>query len=129
MAGKLWAGLLRAALLGGSLLAGASSAFAQSAQAAEGAALYKTHCTLCHGANGRGGQGFAQPIWGAGNDLKKFNTVQGLIEYIQLTMPFDNPQKLDDRQKLAVIAFMLERNGTPYGSELSSVNASKISLK
>ena len=129
---KQTAGLLRAALLGATLLpAGGycSLAAAQSAQAAQGAALYNTHCTLCHGADGRRGQGFGNPIWGPGQGLGKFNTAQGLIEYIQLTMPFDNPQKMNDKEKLAVVAFLLERNGIPLGGELNHGSASKISIK
>ena len=39
------------------------------------------------------------------------------------------PQKLNDAQKLAVVAFLLERNGVSYGGELSANNASKLSLK
>ena len=39
---------------------------------------------MCHGENGRGGQGYANPIWGAGAQIKKFKNAQGLFEYHQL---------------------------------------------
>ncbi len=100
------------------------------AQAAEGAGLYQQHCAACHGADGRGGQGFPRPIWGAGHDLKKFGTAQGLFEYMQLLMPFDDPRKLDDAQKLALVAFLLERNAAlPPGTQLSPANAAGVPIK
>ena len=77
-----------------------------------GAQLYEQHCALCHGAEGRGGQGFAAPIWGTGHDIAKFGSARGLFEYVQLFMPFDNPQKINDEDKLAVTAFVLVSNGT-----------------
>ena len=77
-----------------------------------GAQIYQQHCALCHGAEGRGGQGFSRPIWGAGHDIAKFGSARGLFEYVQLLMPFDNPQKITDEDKLAVTAFVLVSNGT-----------------
>lgn len=98
-------------------------------QVAQGAALYQVHCVVCHGPTGRGGQGFPRPVWGSGHDLKKFTTAHGLYDYVQLTMPFDNPQKLTDAQKLAVVAFMLERNTTINAdTELTAANAPKIKI-
>ena len=120
--------LLAGAWLGGIL--SSNSALAQSSQNSEGAALYETHCVVCHGADGRGGQGFPRPVWGAGHDLKKFRTAQGLYEYIQLTMPFDNPQKMTDAQKLAVVAFLLERIGTITATtDINAGNMSKLAIK
>ena len=83
-----------------------------SSQFERGAQVYQQHCGLCHGPDGRGGQGFARPIWGAGHDIAKFGSARGLFDYVQLLMPFDDPQKVNDDDKLAVIAFMLVRNGT-----------------
>jgi mono/diheme cytochrome c family protein len=101
-----------------------------SAQVGQGARHYQEHCALCHGADGRGGQGFPRPIWGDGHDLKKFNTAQGLFEYVQLLMPFDDPQKLNDVQKLAVVAFLLERNANiAAGTELTPGNAARVAIR
>ncbi|MDW8469784.1 MAG: cytochrome c [Burkholderiales bacterium] len=97
------------------------------AQVARGAALYEAHCAVCHGQNGRGGQGFPRPIWGPGHDLRKFATAQGLFEYLQLTMPFDDPQKLNDAEKLAVVAFLLARNAAiREDGEITPANAATI---
>jgi len=81
-----------------------------SAQVKAGAKLYEQHCALCHGAEGRNATVFPRPIWGPGHDIAKFGNSRGLFEYVQLMMPFDNPQKMGDADKLAVAAFMLERN-------------------
>lgn len=118
-------------VLGASGLALAPEARAQGAekQTALGAEHYKQHCLLCHGADGQGGQGFPRPIWGKGHDLRKFKTAQGVFEYVQLQMPFDNPQKMTDADKLAVVAFMLVRGGMTMPGELTAGNASKIEVK
>lgn len=129
-----YTGAQRAAVYGAVFLAAgwpSQAAYGQQggSQAVTGAALYKTHCALCHGEDGRGGQGFPRPVWGTGHDLNKFGSALGLFEYIQLTMPFDGPQKLDDKQKMTIVAFLLERIGVGYGTELSGGNASTISLR
>jgi mono/diheme cytochrome c family protein len=80
-------------------------------QVRAGAALYAQHCALCHGERGRDATVFPRPIWGPGHDIAKFGTSRGLFEYIQLMMPFDDPRKIGDADKLAITAFMLERNG------------------
>jgi len=83
-----------------------------SPQVLEGARLYQQHCALCHGATGRDASVFPRPIWGAGHDIGKFGTAKGLFEYLQLLMPFDNPAKIDDASKTAIVAYMLVRNGS-----------------
>jgi cytochrome c len=82
-----------------------------SAQVLGGAGLYQQHCALCHGAKGRDASVFPRPIWGAGHDIGKFGSAKGLFEYLQLLMPFDNPAKIDDAAKTAIVAYMLVRNG------------------
>ena len=97
------------------MLGASTTCLAQTASKSQferGAQIYAQHCALCHGVEGRGGQGFAGPIWGAGHDIAKFGSARGLFEYVQLLMPFDNPQKITDEEKLAVVAFMLMNNGT-----------------
>jgi mono/diheme cytochrome c family protein len=90
-------------------------------QVSQGAQLYRQHCALCHGANGRDATVFPRPIWGPGHDIGKFATAKGLFEYLQLMMPFDDPSRLNDQQKTAIAAFMLVRNGSlPPDSTLPS---------
>jgi len=89
-----------------------------SPQVLQGAKLYQEHCALCHGQKGREASVFPRPIWGPGHDIGKFGTAKGLFEYVQMLMPFDNPAKIDDAAKTAIVAYMLVRNGNlkPDGS-------------
>ena len=102
-------------------------------QVEQGASLYQQHCALCHGVDGRGGGGFPRPIWGPGHDLTKFGSARGLYEYIQLLMPFDNPQKMTDAEKMAVVAFMLARNGNwkadAKDAALDSAQSGSVAIK
>jgi len=107
----------------------ASAANAQdSSQVMQGAALFKQHCSRCHGADGQGGEGFATPLWGKQSQIKKFKTADELYEYNIGVMPFDNPGVIDDKQKLAIVAFILanheviKRNETVDEKKLPKLN-------
>jgi mono/diheme cytochrome c family protein len=82
-----------------------------SPQIVQGKALFAEHCALCHGADGRQGQGFQTPIWGAQTQISKFGNALGLFEYNQMMMPFQDPTLLNDDQKLAIIAYILANHG------------------
>ena len=86
-------------------------------------------CALCHGANGRGGQGYANPIWGEGAQIRKFKHAQGLFEYHQLLMPFNDPTLLTDDQKWAVTAYLLANHGVLVrGDTLDPAKASQLTI-
>jgi mono/diheme cytochrome c family protein len=82
-----------------------------SPQVISGGNLYKAHCVLCHGVNGRDAVTFPRPIWGPGQDIKKFQTAKGLFEYLQMLMPFDDPNKIGDAEKTAITSFLMVKNG------------------
>ena len=82
-----------------------------SPQIIDGAKLYQSNCSVCHGVNGRDAVAFPRPIWGQGQDIKKFLTAKGLFDYLEMLMPFDDPNKINDQQKTAITAFMLLQNG------------------
>lgn len=103
---------------------------APSAQIAQGAALYAEHCSLCHGADGQRGAGFQTPIWGRGTQIAKFANAQGLFEYNQLLMPFDDPSKLTDEQKWAITAYILANHGAlPRDQTLGPANAPSLAVR
>jgi mono/diheme cytochrome c family protein len=82
-----------------------------SPQVVTGGNLYKVHCVACHGVNGRDAVTFPRPIWGQGQDIKKFQTAKGLFDYLQMLMPFDDPYKIGDTEKTAITAFLMVKNG------------------
>jgi mono/diheme cytochrome c family protein len=94
-----------------------------------GAKLYLQNCALCHGAKGGGATVFPRPIWGAGHDIGKFNTAKGLFEYIQMLMPFDDPAKVDDAGKTAIVGYMLMRNGNLKAAETLPLGGNQVAIK
>lgn len=113
------------------LVAMMSVAAAQdSAQVAKGKELYAEFCTLCHGVDGKRGEGFQTPIWGEGSLIApKFGNAQSLIDYMQI-MPFNDPTLLNETQKSAVVAYVLANHGAiPRSGEITPQNASTVPIK
>jgi mono/diheme cytochrome c family protein len=119
-----------ALLAGGGTLLTRAIAAQESKQVAEGRGHYVETCQLCHGQDGKRGEGFQTPIWGEGTMIgTKFGNAQALIDYMQL-MPFNDPALLDDNQKIAVVAFMLAQHGAIKPSDvLDPAKAAAIPIK
>jgi len=100
-----------------------------SAQIAGGAKLYQANCAACHGANGRDAVAFPRPIWGQGQDIKKFVTAKGLFDYLQMLMPFDDPNKINDQDKTAITVFMLFQNGNVPSSAILPLGGDNTPIK
>jgi cytochrome c len=113
------------------LLATDTPAFGQkSKQVAGGARLFAEACAVCHGDDGRAGAGYQTPIWGEGAKIQRFETALGLFEYNQMMMPFDDPTKLTDEEKWAIVAYMLFNHGAiPAEAELGPNNAASVSIR
>ena len=92
-------------------LIGVTAALAQdSQQVSQGKAVYAEFCTLCHGADGKRGEGFQSPIWGEGSFIAtKFGSADKMIEYMQL-MPFNDPTLIIKTAKNAVYRLRMPRN-------------------
>jgi cytochrome c len=126
-------------MLGGALLAGVvlvtgarmvPEAVAASSQVERGRAVYAETCAVCHGEDGRGGAGFGNPIWGEGAQIRKFRHAAGLLEYNLMLMPFDDPTRVSDEDKLAVTAYILARHGLiEEGATLSESGAASIAIR
>ncbi len=111
----------------GFLLAAVAPVAAQeSPQVKQGGALFKEHCAKCHGDDGRGGEGYGNPLWGNGGVIGKFATVAELYEYNQLMMPFDNPAAINDKEKLAVVAFILANHNVIKRNEIVDTVRAKV---
>ncbi len=92
----------------------ASQTFGQLATA--GQAVYTAKCSPCHGNQGQGVT--APALWGANANLKKYNTAQGLLQFIVANMPFSAPGSLAHQDYLNVLSFLLIQS-----SDVSSVTA------
>lgn len=101
-----------------------------STQVARGQELYAQYCTLCHGVDGKKGEGYQTPIWGDGSFIaSKFGNAQALIDYMQI-MPFNDPSLLNEEQKIAVVAYMLLNHGSIQRSgQITPQNASALPIK
>lgn len=86
-------------------------------QAKRGMDSYANHCAECHGADARGGL-HAPRLTG----LSFFrswdgHTVQSLFEFTRASMPPGRGGSLTDQAYVDVIAYILERNDFPAGTE------------
>jgi alcohol dehydrogenase (cytochrome c) len=83
-------------------------------QAAQGAALFAQKCALCHGAKLQGGAGPA--LAGKQFFLRyRGKPLSALWSTIHTEMPLTAPSTLSSAQSLALVAFILQRNGFPAG--------------
>jgi alcohol dehydrogenase (cytochrome c) len=87
-------------------------------QAGLGQAVYARRCSQCHGADLAGasapalvGVAFAR-TWG-----RPGLTLDDLYYVLRTTMPKDAPASLEQRDYLAVLAYLLRRNGYPAGRQ------------
>lgn len=91
------------------------------AQAKRGAPLYTEHCSPCHGGD-LGGTDFGPSLGAA--ELRsrwKYRTLGELFSLMQSTMPVFSPGGLSAQQNADILAYILQRNKFPAGTqELSS---------
>jgi mono/diheme cytochrome c family protein len=116
-------------LCAAALLLAPAVAQAESAQLREGRAAYAENCAACHGPAGRGGPGYANPIWGAGAQIRKFRTAMGMWEYNRDLMPFDDPTRVSDELKWAVTLYILVNHGAaPPEATIGPGNARQVPI-
>ena len=85
-------------------------------QAVRGASVYQKQCSVCHGAALQGGGGpslVGTSFWKAwgGRDIGK------LWYFVHSRMPLTAPGELPPQDSIDILAFVLERNGVPYGTK------------
>ncbi len=122
---------MRSYMLFAAMMLGATyTSGARADQFVKGEALYQEHCSLCHGKDGRGGVGFKTPLWGQQTQIKKFDNAMAMFEYNQLLMPFQDPSKVTDEEKWAIMQFILVSNRTIARNQaLGPDNAASIQIK
>ncbi len=89
--------------------------------AREGAEVYESKCVSCHGEDGAGGEGLADPLvggigsLGSGRPVKTVGSywphATTLFDYVRRAMPYDSPMSLTDDEVYAVSAYILARDG------------------
>ena len=86
-------------------------------QQKRGRAQFSEKCAMCHNEDLSGGE--VAPALFGGNFMANWNglTVGDLFERIRLSMPQDNPDRLNAQQRADVIALILSANGFPTGSK------------
>jgi S-disulfanyl-L-cysteine oxidoreductase SoxD len=84
-------------------------------QAERGKAAYGKHCSGCHGEDGKGGK--ATPLVG---DLFMMHweskSVEELFHKTRNTMPRATPASVSDKDKLDIVAYVLQQNSFPAGT-------------
>jgi alcohol dehydrogenase (cytochrome c) len=100
------------------------------AQVAQGRASYGRSCAVCHGANLEGAAGVAlgggpfARSWGDGH-----HNLRDLYDIIAKQMPKNAPGSLGEDDNLAILSFLLSRNGFPAGVvRLGSANLDSVIL-
>ncbi len=93
-----------------------------------GRTIFTVNCASCHGANGQGIDGPA--LIGPNQNLNKYQTAQGLVDYIKTAMPFNAPGSLSQAQYLDIVVFILVLNNWLSGSTyLNQITLNSILLK
>ena len=111
-------GLACAALMvgaGGSVFAATLPALYSAQQVSDGQAVFTQNCASCHGDQLEGGVG---PTL-VGQDFSSAtdnNTVGSIFKFLSTQMPDGNGGSLSQTQYVAVMAFLLSKNGYPAGS-------------
>ena len=98
-----------------------SNTFGSLSQTGQG--LYVSNCSQCHGTSGQGISSLGTPaLWGPTAQLGKYNTAQGLLNYITSTKPPGAPGTLPHETYVDVLCYLLIQNNAVSGSSLFNEN-------
>lgn len=116
------------AVLGLGLAAAPAAQGYQAEQALAGRAVFEQRCQGCHGGNLDDGR--APALAGPATNITRFETAQGLFDYLSVRMPANDRGSLTVNDAWAVTAYILSANGIEADGEvLSSItNAKEIPL-
>ena len=95
-------------------------------QVAQGHKIYREHCQVCHGTSLANGQ-FGTPLRGAFFQYRwKGKSLGELLQFTYESMPPEQVKSLTRAQYAQVIAFILEANELPAGSQPLSENVATL---
>ncbi|MGH7051375.1 MAG: c-type cytochrome [Acetobacteraceae bacterium] len=83
------------------------------AQAEQGATAFENDCAQCHGANL---EGYSGPALTGAAFANAYGSLSALLGFISQNMPFDSPGSLSHDDYVAIVAFILSRNGAAPGA-------------
>src|SRR6266446_5066848 len=86
-------------------------------QRKRGDARFGENCAMCHNQDLSGGE--VAPALFGGNFMANWDglTVGDLFERIRVSMPPDNPDKINAQQRSDIISLILSANGFPTGAK------------
>jgi len=87
-------------------------------QAKNGESVFQARCATCHGADLHSTEPEAPDLTeGAFRFGWNGKTVANRFEEIRGTMPYGNARSLDDQTYIDIVAYILQSNGIPSGSQ------------
>jgi mono/diheme cytochrome c family protein len=97
-------------------------------QAASGSEAYQKNCVACHSPDLQSGPArvlVGETFWQDWGE----DRLSSLFNVMAKTMPYDRPQSLDESTYADILAFILQENGFPAGSErLTSTSVAEIEV-
>lgn len=114
------AALALTAALGIAIVAGqqpAATHIFTAEQANAGRAAYQANCAGCHQPDLGGANEAPQLAGGSFMGVWRNRTPRDLFDYIQTAMPPDDPGRAGAAGNLAIVAYILQANGAPAGSQ------------
>jgi len=105
---------------------------------AEGKAVYDAKCTVCHGAEAKGGPVYGSMVGGIGSFKTNARVLTPgsmypyapiLFDYIRRSMPMDRPQSMTVNEVYAVSAYILKLNGLiPDNAVMDQNSLAKVQM-
>lgn len=94
------------------------------AQADQGETAFENDCAQCHGANL---EGYSGPALTGPQFTAAYGSLNALLGFISGSMPLDAPGSLSHQDYVAIVAFILNKNGVAPGTNPLTFNAAMAS--
>ena len=101
------------------------------AQATSGQAVYNQYCSGCHSQSLVGGASQGAPALKGDKFMEAWreDSLESLFTKIRTTMPRRDPKSLSEKETTDIVAYIMQANEFPVGSELSASAMSAIRIQ